>query len=108
MSFPGAGDEPWREATTLEIKPGVTNGFAADERPDYEDLYFIEIVWSNGVPTRHLFSDRQIGEKWSTWKARFTEKTGVRPSWVSLGDITFFSQNVRSIELIETITHEEG
>lgn len=78
------------------------------DRTQYEDLYFVEIVWANGVPTRHLISDEQLGEKWSAWNERFTKETGVRPRWVALGDITFFSQNVRSIELIETIHHEEG
>lgn len=92
--FTGLVNEPWVRSE--------------ETRTAYEDLYFVEIVWANGLPTRHLISDQQLGEKWSTWSARFTKTITARPSWVSLGDITFYSQNVRSIELIETITHEEG
>ena len=72
----------------------------------YEHLYFIEITWAGGQTTRMLVSNTQIGSTFEKWEAEYRSKAGTKPGWFNLGGLTFYSQNVISIELIETIEQE--
>lgn len=73
-----------------------------------EAIYFIEIVWNDGAPTRHLVEQQQIdADTFEAWAVEFRSRAATRPFWAQLGDITFYTQNVRSIELIETIEKED-
>ena len=69
-------------------------------------LHFVEIVWADHRTTRLIVSSEQLGGSFEDWRGVFLAKAGQRPCWVQLGDLTFYSQNVISIELIETIDQE--
>lgn len=72
----------------------------------YEHLYFIEIVWVGHHTTRMLLSNTQLGSSFQEWETEYRSKAGTKPGWFNLGGLTFYSQNVISIELIETIEQE--
>ena len=69
-------------------------------------LYFVEIVWADHRVTRLIVSSDQLGGQFPDWRDLFLAKAGQRPCWMQLGDLTFYTQNVISIELIETIDQE--
>lgn len=71
-------------------------------------IYLVEIAWVHGHPTRHLVDENQLhGLNFETWKTNLVARANTRPQWVVLGDLTFHTQGVRSIELIETIGKED-
>jgi len=73
-----------------------------------DTIYLIEIAWVHGHPTRHLVDQGQLaGLDFETWRTNLVGRANTRPQWVVLGDLTFHTQGVSSIELIETIAKED-
>lgn len=70
-------------------------------------LYFIEIRYSGGEPPyRTHVSQEQLGQSFDEWLANYVDKVSARPRWVRIGDLVLYSQNVLSIELLETMVEE--
>ena len=71
------------------------------------DLYTVQIAWTDGShPTTLTLDNHQIGDQdFNDWLRDFVTNA-IRPRWIRLGDLVFFTQNVRSIELVETFKQE--
>jgi hypothetical protein len=73
-----------------------------------DSIYLVEITWVNGHPTRHLVDREQLGDiSFAEWHDNLVARANTRPQWAKLGDLSFHTQGVRSVELIETIEKED-
>lgn len=74
----------------------------------YEDtLWLVEVTWVDGSDNTLVVSPADLdGLNWETWISNFLVKA-TRPHWVKLGALVFYTQNVRSIALVETIEKED-
>lgn len=73
-----------------------------------DTIYLVEVTWPDGTAQRVLVDREQLGDiSFAEWRDNLVARANTRPQWASLGDLSFHTQGVRSIELIETIEKED-
>jgi len=72
-----------------------------------DSIWVVEVIWADGARTVRVVEQGNLeGLTWEQWIEQYLVKAQ-RPHWARLGDLVFYTQNVRSIDLIETIEKED-